>query len=86
VEGREGIRAVLSARYRDSPTADQKVNAEKSRYVLHETADPGVFIAEIDAVPETAGVAETLSIVQIFRVRDGQIAMIRDYFAPEHAG
>jgi limonene-1,2-epoxide hydrolase len=86
VEGREEIRAVLSALYREPPAADQKVNAEKSRYVLHETADPGVFIAEIDAVLETAGVPETVSIVQIFRIRDGRIAMIRDYFAPEHAG
>jgi limonene-1,2-epoxide hydrolase len=85
-EGREEIRAVLSALYREPPAADQKVNAAESRYVLHETADPGVFIAEIDAVLETAGVAETVSIVQIFRIRDGQIAMIRDYFAPEHAG
>jgi hypothetical protein len=29
---------------------------------------------------------ETVSIVQIFRIRDGKIAMIRDYFTPEHAG
>ena len=86
VEGREEIRAVLSALYREPPAAGQKVDAEKSRYLLHETADPGVFIAEIDAVLETAGVPETVSIVQIFRIRDGQIAMIRDYFAPEHAG
>jgi ketosteroid isomerase-like protein len=85
-EGREEIRAVLSALYREPPAADQEVNVEESRYVLHETADPGVFIAEIDAVLETAGVAETVSMVQIFRIRDGKIAMIRDYFAPEHAG
>ena len=86
VEGREEIRAVLSALYREPPAADQKVNVEESRYVLHETADPGVFVAEIDAVLETAGVAETVSMVQIFRIRDGKIAMIRDYFTPEHAG
>jgi limonene-1,2-epoxide hydrolase len=86
VQGREEIRAVLSALYREPPAADQNVKVEESRYVLHETADPGVFIAEIDAVLDTAGVAETVSMVQIFRIRDGQIAMIRDYFAPEHAG
>jgi uncharacterized protein (TIGR02246 family) len=86
VEGREEIRAALSALYHQPPAADQNVNVEESRYVLHETADPGVFIAEIDAVLETAGTAETVSMVQIFRIRDGKIAMIRDYFAPEHAG
>jgi limonene-1,2-epoxide hydrolase len=58
------------------------VDFERSRYVQHETADPDVFICEIDTVlirPD--GTRETLSLVQIFRVRDGRIAMLRDYFA-----
>jgi uncharacterized protein len=28
-------------------------------------------------------VTTTVSLVQIFRVRDGRIALLRDYFAPE---
>ncbi len=57
-------------------------NIERSGYVLHETADPDVFIAEIDAVFDGAdGRSTTMSLVQLFRVRDGLIARLRDYFA-----
>jgi ketosteroid isomerase-like protein len=40
---------------------------EQSRYVLHD----GV-----------TGERTTVSLVQIFRTRDGKIAMLRDYFRP----
>jgi limonene-1,2-epoxide hydrolase len=59
------------------------VNVEKSRYVLHATADPDVFIAEIDTVVDGDGGATTMSLVQIFRVSDGKIALLRDYFAAD---
>ena len=59
------------------------MDAARSRYVLHDTADPGVFIAEIDTVlVSPQGERVTMSLVQIFRVRDGRIALLRDYFAP----
>jgi limonene-1,2-epoxide hydrolase len=57
------------------------VDAGQSRVVLHETADMDVFIAELDAVLEhPGGRREPVSLVQIFHVRDGQIAILRDYF------
>jgi limonene-1,2-epoxide hydrolase len=57
------------------------VNVEESRYVLHDTADPDVFVVEIDTVLDgAAGQRTTTSLVQIFRIRDGQIALLRDYF------
>ncbi|BCJ40672.1 hypothetical protein GCM10010168_73400 [Actinoplanes ianthinogenes] len=71
--GREAIRAGIGAFQQDAPGP---VDPARSGYVLHETADPGVFIAEIDAV--SGGVE--MSLVQIFRIRDGQIAHLRDYF------
>ena len=75
--GREAIRAGIGAYQRDPGRAD----LERSGYVLHDTADPGVFIAEIDAVLIGAdGQRTTMSLVQIFRVRDGLIARLRDYF------
>jgi ketosteroid isomerase-like protein len=41
-----------------------------------------VFIAEIDvAFDEADGRRTTMALVQIFRLRDGQIAMLRDYFS-----
>jgi SnoaL-like domain len=79
--GRDEIRAGLAAYYRHSPPpADQKVDFDKTRYVLHTTADPDVFIVEIDTVFVDG---TTLSLVQIFRLRAGKIAMMRDYFAPD---
>jgi uncharacterized protein len=57
------------------------VNTGQSRLVLHETADADVFIAELDAVLDhPGGRREPVSLVQVFRVRGGQIAMLRDYF------
>jgi uncharacterized protein len=75
--GQAAIRAGIGAYQQDPGQAD----LERSGYVLHETADPDVFIAEIDAVLIGAdGERTTMSLVQIFRLRDGRIARLRDYF------
>ena len=80
--GRDAIRAGMSAFHRELPSGGT-VNAGQSRFVLHETADADVFIAELDAVLDhPGGRREQVSLVQVFRVRDGRIAMLRDYFAP----
>jgi ketosteroid isomerase-like protein len=72
--GRDAIRAGIGGLQQ----APGEVDVARSRYVLHETADPDVFIAEIDPVVD----GRTVSLVQIFRVRDGRIARLRDYFSP----
>jgi ketosteroid isomerase-like protein len=80
--GRDAIRTGISA-YLRHPAYQGTVNVEQSAYVLHDTADPNVFIAEIDTVfDEANGQRTTMSLVKIFRVRDGQIASLRDYFTP----
>ncbi|WHM40567.1 nuclear transport factor 2 family protein [Streptomyces sp. BPTC-684] len=86
MEGREEIRGAMAAYY-ERQTGDGGVpNVEKSRYVLHITDDPDVFIAEIDTVfdgnGEGDGADVTVSLVQIVRTRDGKIAHLRDYFTP----
>jgi uncharacterized protein len=79
--GRDAIRAGTSM-YHQQPTYQGTMNLERSAYVRHDTRDPDVFIAEIDvAFDEADGRRTTMSLVQIFRLRDGQIAMLRDYFA-----
>jgi len=78
--GRAAIRAGIGA-FQQLDAGQGTVNLEQSRYVLHDTADPDVFIAEIDTVFDLpAGRRGTMSLVQIFRVRDGLIASLRDYF------
>jgi ketosteroid isomerase-like protein len=83
--GREAIRAGMATYYQRlaADPAGGAVNTEKSGFVLHQTADPDVFIAEIDPVLDVAGTTVTLALVQIFRLRDGKIARLRDYFAPD---
>lgn len=88
MEGHSEIRAGLTTFYQQSTGPDRAPDLRRSRYVLHDTVDPDVFIVEIDtaflpdaeAAPDTA---DTMSLVQIFRIRDGKIALLRDYFAPE---
>lgn len=84
LEGRDEIRDGMAAYYQRTATVDLKVNADKSRYVVHTTTDPDVFIVEIDAAFDLAGEAGTMALVQIFRIRDEKIVLLRDYFAPEH--
>ncbi|NUT98786.1 MAG: nuclear transport factor 2 family protein [Saccharothrix sp.] len=83
--GREAIRTGMAAYYERlaANPGGGAVNTEKSGFVLHQTADPDVFIAEIDPVLDVAGTTVTLALVQIFRLRDGKIARLRDYFAPD---
>ena len=81
--GREEIRAGMAAFYQRRPAdPGQTVDTAKSGYQLHTTDDPGVFIVEIDVVLSSPAGAGTASLVQIFRVRDGKIVLLRDYFAP----
>jgi uncharacterized protein len=74
--GREAIRAGIGA-FHEEPAFTGEVDVARSGYVLHETADPDVFIAELDTA-FTGG--PPISLVQIFRVREGRIARLRDYF------
>jgi ketosteroid isomerase-like protein len=81
LEGREAIRDAFAALHRRSAAADVTVLRERSGYVLHVTEDPDVFIAEIDTAVEVGGEVRSMSLVQIFRMKDGEIALLRDYFA-----
>lgn len=83
--GRDEIRAGLAEYYARPAGPDRKVDIGKSRYTLHVTSDPDVFITEIDTAYDLDGETTFMSLAQIFRLRDGKIALMRDYFAPEHA-
>jgi ketosteroid isomerase-like protein len=85
MEGRTEIRDGMAVYHQRFPVTDRTVNPGDSRYVLHVTADPDVFIAEIDTAFDGPEGTTTMSLVQIFRIRDGKIALLRDYFAPEQA-
>jgi uncharacterized protein len=79
--GREAIRAGMAEYYRLTADDERAVDIGRSRYVLHTTADPDVFVVEVDTV--FLGEHQPMSLVYIFRTRDGKIALLRDYFAPD---
>lgn len=54
------------------------MDTERTRFVLHLTTDPDIFIAEIDT-GFTGG--DTMSLVRIFRLREERITLLRDCFA-----
>jgi limonene-1,2-epoxide hydrolase len=80
LDGREAIRAGIVA-LQALPGPEGTLNIAESRYVLHDTADPDTFMAEIDTVFDgPAGGRTTMALMQIFRVRGERIAVLRDYF------
>ncbi|MEV0198734.1 nuclear transport factor 2 family protein [Nonomuraea sp. NPDC050691] len=83
LEGREEIRRAMAAYYERPATTERTVDVDRTRYVLHTTADPDVFVVEIDTAFDGPAGASDMSLVQIFRLRDGRIALLRDYFASD---
>lgn len=83
LEGRDALREGFAAMHRLARADSRVVDIANSRSVLHTTADPDVFIVEIDAAFVDA---EPMSLVQVYRLRDGRIALLRDYFAPGAVG
>jgi ketosteroid isomerase-like protein len=81
LSGRAAIRDGIGAHHRE-PGPAGTLNLPQSRYVLHDTADPETFIVEIDTVFDAPDGSRTAySLVQIFRIREDRIALLRDYFA-----
>jgi uncharacterized protein len=84
LEGREEIRRHLHAALGRSVEAGRRILGYDA-VVLHETNDPEVIIVEFDLQGEVAltGQGYQVPYVQVFRIRDGQILSMRDYFSAE---
>lgn len=83
-EGRDQILAMSLALDAARP-ADLRIVEDLSHLVVHETVDPEVVIAEIDAVAELPGADLRVQVrqVHVVRVRDGQIVHLKDYYASD---
>jgi len=93
LEGREEIRKGLADYYarwaheqEQAGLAGLKVNEEKSRSVVHTTAGPDVFVVETDTAFDGPDGIQIVSLVKIFRMRDGEIVQLHDYFSPDLVG
>ncbi|MEC3957242.1 nuclear transport factor 2 family protein [Nocardia sp. CDC153] len=77
IEGREQVRDYLASRWSGMPG----IQVHGIRPVIHETTDPEVFVVEND-VEVTRPTGERgwfRSSVNVIRVRDGLVALFRDY-------
>lgn len=80
IEGREAIRG-FSAGTGTSLMRIEDMWATQ----IYETTDPEVVIVELEtkAVVTTTGAPFQGTSVQVFRIRDGQILLFRDYWNPQ---
>ncbi len=82
LSGRDAIRAWSVAAV-EAPVRAGRVLTSYDVRALHETADPEVIVVEFDLCGEAAGTPLRLPYIQVFRIRDGEIASLRDYFSAE---
>ncbi|WP_433607966.1 hypothetical protein ACQP2P_34190 [Dactylosporangium sp. CA-139114] len=79
--GRDAIERGIGA-VQERPAPQGAMNPGASRFTLHDTADPDVFVTEIDAVYDGPDGSTTVSLVQIFRRSGDSVRELRDYFGP----
>ena len=84
LEGRKQIRDHLAAVWGKARQSGRRVLGYDA-VVLHETTDAEVIIAEFDLQGEVRATGETyqLPYVHVYRIRDGAIVSMRDYFSSE---
>lgn len=82
VQGREKVRRLLLTMGRGHTYAGAERMGFHS-FVVHQTVDPEIIIAELRVGGQltTAGVVYRIPSIQMFKIRDGEILLCRDYFA-----
>ncbi len=80
LEGREEIRRVIGAAVQPLKQAKHRILAYRS-LVVHETTDPEVIIVEFTVEGEIGGRSFQAPYIQVFRIRNGEIVSMRDYFS-----
>jgi hypothetical protein len=80
LQGRERIRRELVTLQQQARQAGTRVAGVSA--VVHETADPEVVIVELDVQMELTATSLIYRqpYIQLFRIRDGEIVLCRDYF------
>jgi ketosteroid isomerase-like protein len=81
--GREQIRRSLEPLWRQARQRGRRI-AGYDPVVVHQTLDPEVIVAELTlrGVLQGRGDAYRMSYVHVYRVRDGRILSLRDYWNP----
>ena len=80
--GKEEISSMFSMIGDTALQGEIRVDEEATVLTVHETVDPEVLIAESEVHVDTPMGRLRLPYIQVFRIRDGQILLFRDYFGP----
>jgi ketosteroid isomerase-like protein len=79
IEGREEIRRVFAPVWRAQADSGRRIEKVDPR-AIHETRDPGLVVIEFDLHGvEASGMPYRLAYVHVVTVREGRIAVLRDY-------
>ncbi len=79
LEGREQIRRVIGAAAQPLKQAGMQLFGYHS-LVVHETTDPEVLIVEFELEGKIGDHPFKAPYIQVFRIRNGEIVSLRDYF------
>jgi limonene-1,2-epoxide hydrolase len=83
--GREAIYQMLKDYHERARATGVQILLDHSYRIVHETTDPNVFIVEIDLRMQSGTKESNKSVVHIYRLEDGQIKLLRDYFSLEQS-
>ena len=78
LEGPEAIRAALSPVWERARKTNRRISGH-DHVVFHETTDPEVIIVEFDMLGETARGPFRQATVYLLRIRDGRVALLREF-------
>lgn len=82
IEGREAIRRFLVPAAEAAKRSGRRILGYTG-VVVHESVDPDVIVVEFDLNgTREPGAPYRYSYIQVMRVRDGEIALLRDYIDP----
>jgi steroid delta-isomerase-like uncharacterized protein len=79
IEGRDAFLAVMQPLWQQARQRHVKIAGYREQ--IHETADPDFIVAEFAFDVEADGRTVEVPFVQFFRVRDGRIAAVSEYFS-----
>ena len=80
LEGHNALHTGFTTIHDLAKHSTRQIDPTNSRLTLHTTTDPDIFIVELDAAFTNA---PPVPLVQIYRLHEGKIAHLRDYFAPD---
>jgi ketosteroid isomerase-like protein len=86
LEGREAIRRFLVPAGEAAKGSGRRI-LRYNNVIVHETTDPDVIVVEFDLHGASdAGGPYQYAYIQVMRVRDDEIALLRDYIDPRVFG